>query len=799
MYNDDVESSPPSPDPEPEPSLPSEGQERDPTRPVHVEFSVDLAHGERIQVTVEAQAGSGEVTITQRKLPEEGQPAPAAAPTAGPVTEPALMPVARRPAWWQKDRLAERLRALNRLCLPFQARWLFTAALAFYLITRLVHLASYPISFPSTEAIHTVLAANLLQNGLRSTEGELLPTFFRNDGRYTLGLSVYLQVLPYLLLGKSVWMARGLTALLSLLAALWAGWLLRDLAPPRPEERLSLWWSAPLLLALTPAWFVFSRSAFEAGLGVTFYTGFLYFLIAYRQSGGQNAARLLYLALLCGGLAFYTLGSLQVALVLTGLLFLAVDWRFLLRQPRRANLVALALVALLGMPLVRFWVVHPSEYAASLGLNDPVWDASLPWLLRLTRLASNYLSAFNPLYWFFPTRIDSPLYSMLGYGPLPWLLLPFTLWGIWLAIRHFRSNPRQRLLLLALLAAPAGAALAGTALPNLLGMVVPLLLFAALGLFDLLGRLRFLVSSGRLGASGAFPYALWIILAVAGLVMFNDALVNGPTWYRQYGQNGLQYGASQVFTAANDYSTHHPDRRILVSPEWAFQPDVLRQFFSSDYPNIQLGGPGPAMVNIDPNLGDDAYFMTASEYNKLLGSNKFKKPQVEQILNTPDGQPGFYLVRLEYSPQIEQILAEERAALNRLVEEETILDGQTVKVAHSAIEGSIGNLFDGSNETLVKTTGANPLVIEITFPQARKISGVRVHVGSEAARLIVMVTTNAGQTVSQVQEAGEVKDYKDVTLQFPSALDASVLRVEWLDINAPDISNVHMWELAVLH
>ena len=91
---------------------------------------------------------------------------------------------------------------------PRLGTWLFMLSLAVYLLTRLIRLPDFPIYFFTDEAIQTQQAANLLSHGFRSAEGVLLPTYFENGGQYNLSLSVYAQVLPTLLLGKSVWVTR---------------------------------------------------------------------------------------------------------------------------------------------------------------------------------------------------------------------------------------------------------------------------------------------------------------------------------------------------------------------------------------------------------------------------------------------------------------------------------------------------------------------------------------------------------------------------------------------------------------
>ncbi|MEE9188257.1 MAG: hypothetical protein V3U36_02730, partial [Anaerolineales bacterium] len=79
------------------------------------------------------------------------------------------------------------------------------------------------------EAIQTVSAANLLRDNLLDEERTFLPTFFKNGPYFNLSISVYAQVLPYLLFGKSVFITRTTSVLLSLLAAVSVSLMLRNI------------------------------------------------------------------------------------------------------------------------------------------------------------------------------------------------------------------------------------------------------------------------------------------------------------------------------------------------------------------------------------------------------------------------------------------------------------------------------------------------------------------------------------------------------------------------------------------
>jgi hypothetical protein len=106
---------------------------------------------------------------------------------------------------------------------------LVVLALLIYLASRFIGLNQFPIYFFTDEAIQTNLAADLTHNGFDSDTGEFLPTYLVNGNQYNLGPSVYIQVIPYLIFSKSVWVTRGICVLFTLLAALAVGLISRNI------------------------------------------------------------------------------------------------------------------------------------------------------------------------------------------------------------------------------------------------------------------------------------------------------------------------------------------------------------------------------------------------------------------------------------------------------------------------------------------------------------------------------------------------------------------------------------------
>jgi hypothetical protein len=658
----------------------------------------------------------------------------------------------------------------------------FLLALLAFVLTRFIGLDRWPIYFFTDEAIQSVQAVNLVHNGFRDAAGTLFPAYVQNGAYFNLSVSVYAQVLPYLLFGLSVIVTRGVSVLIALSGAAAIGLTLRDIFKVR------YWWIGTLLLSITPAFFLHSRTAFETVFGTSLYAWFLYFYLRYRHLRPRN----LYAALLFGALAFYAYSPMQAVVVATGLGLLLSDLRYHLRHWRLA-LAGLALLLVLALPYLRFQADHPDESWLHLRmLNSYLLDPGLTPDQKVQEFWQEYTTGLSPAYWYSPTNDrDLIRHLMKDYGHLLPITLPFALIGLIICLRRFKS-PAHRAILLALFITPLGGALAQVQVYRNLAFVIPVALLTALGLIQMLDWL-----SKRIPVKG-LALGVFAILGAVNFMMLNDALTHGDTWYTDYTLGGLQYGGEQIFDEARAVLRQSPATQILVSPTWANGTDVLLQFFMPDEPRAQMG-------NIDAfkysklELNDRMLLvMTANEYQRTIDDPKFTGIRVEQTLKYPDGSDGFYFVRLNYSPQADAIFAEEDAARRRPVQEDAIVDGQTVAVLHSKFDvGQLRDAFDGDSFTLVRTIVDNPCLIELTFPEPRPLTGVTLTTGTMDfnAAIILMLDTGETQTFSR----DYVQTGTDPTNDFPfdpaPARPIKTIRIEIKDLNVSGDAHLHVREI----
>ena len=720
-----------------------------------VDLHVNAPSGTRMRITFEAQEPGGR---TERQTVLLG-----------------AVPHGVKSLWF---RLADWVRGLT---------WdevLFGLAVLIYLASRLIRLADFPIYFFTDEAVQTVLAQDFIRDGLRGYEGQFLPTFFQNSRLYNLSVSVYLQVLPYLMFGKAVWVTRGVSALVTTLAAVWVGLTLKQVFHDRFP------WLGVLVLSVTPAWFLHSRTAFETVLATTFYAGFLYFYLRYRTASPQK----LYPAVVMAALTFYSYNPARAVILATAVGLLVLDWRYH-REHWQIVLKAFGLSLIAALPLLRFEITHPGTGMQQLTQLNSYWTQPLPLMEKVKRYGQEFLRGLDPRFWYLQdNEFINGRHVMKNYGHLPRLLFPVLVVGLGRAVKHFRSVP-YRTLWVAILAAPVGAALVEVGITRIMTLVIPAALLTALGFSAIVLWIE------RRRSLPARSLAVVVFVGLAGLNgwMMWDALKNGPTWSTNYGMGGMQYGARQVFGEIAEMLEENPDQKILVSPTWANGTDIVARFFFDDPLPFEIISIDSYISEYRPLDDHPLLLMTPWEVDQAVASGKFAVLEVERTLFYPNGQPGFYFIYPQYVDNIEEIFETERAARRVTRVGAVALDRMDVVVRYSALDmGEIEYVFDGDPNTLIRTYEANPLQLEMDFPQPLPISGLELRIGGEPTELTVFMFDETGETLLEARsEVKENPEPRTVSLKLDKVVEASSLKVLVRNIDNAEPAHVHLWELAI--
>jgi hypothetical protein len=292
------------------------------------------------------------------------------------------------------------------------------------------------------------------------------------------------------------------------------------------------------------------------------------------------------------------------------------------------------------------------------------------------------------------------------------------------------------------------------------------------------------------------------LLTIMSFSMLRTALVDGPTWYSDYGLGGMQYGAEQLFSTIPEELAKSPATRMHVSPNWANNPNSFLLFFLNEDQRSRVD-----MLNVDAflltkqNLDDSQLFvMLADEYQRAQASGKFVIQPPERIMAYPNGQPGFYFVRMRYADNADAVFAAERQARQALKQDIATLDGQQIVVRHSLLDGGqVADVFDGDDHTLMRGLEANPLIVELLFPTPRTAGSLGLTVGTMDFSVKVIATPADGSAPHEAtQEYRNQPDDPHVDLALPGgAQPLSKLRIEITNLNQGETANIHVREISL--
>jgi hypothetical protein len=193
--------------------------------------------------------------------------------------------------------------------------------------------------------------------------------------------------------------------------------------------------------------------------------------------------------------------------------------------------------------------------------------------------------------------------------------------------------------------------------------------------------------------------------------------------------------------------------------------------------------------------------MTPQEFDLARSSAKLQHILVEKTIPYPDGEPGFYLVRLSYADDIAEIMGREQASRRIPQQADVLIAGQKAHVKYSYLDmGDIDMAFDGDVNTLMRSMEANPLKLEISFAQPQRLTGVTVQVGGAPTRVqaILHPVVQDSQTANLPvfsQSVPATPDPRPVVLDFGGEFEVSGISLEVENVLDSEPAHVHVWEV----
>jgi hypothetical protein len=451
----------------------------------------------------------------------------------------------------------------------------------------------------------------------------------------------------------------------------------------------------------------------------------------------------------------------------------------------------MVLAILLALPYIRFQLQHGEETYFQLRLMESVLFRDIPIVEKAQALTENYLTGLDPRYWYNPGLDESPRHFMRGYGHLLLLTAPFALLGFLQTLRKIKISEYRTILMVAL-TAPLGGVFVAPGITRNLSFIIAAAIFTAIGII-MIGQWLERWFPYKLLAAGFFT-----LLSLTAFAMTRDALVNGPTWYDDYGITGLQFGGKQVFTQVEHLSHDEPDTTIYVSPTWANGTDIIKRFFIPDNLNVRVGNITGFLEEMGDLNSQMLFVLPEPEYNDIVDNKKLDNIRIEQIITYPDGRPGFYFVRLEYAPNAPAIFAAEKEERNQPRFEELDLNGEMVQIQYPYLDmGEITHMFDGDTFTLARVYKANPAVFTLSYLTPRFLSGLRATTGSMNFQICVRLYSVESKEIGSYCEAFyDQPDDPTVVIQFdhPNS-DISVVEIEIFSLEGGTPYKIHVREL----
>jgi hypothetical protein len=432
--------------------------------------------------------------------------------------------------------------------------WL-AVIIAIYLFSRLYLINSIPKSLYWDEASIGYNAYSVLKTG-KDEWGESLPLHFRAFGEFKLPVYIYSVAVSELILGLNVLAVRLPAVIFGLGAVLGLYALALKISKDKTIAILSAF-----TFTISPWFFIFSRTGYEATAGLALFIWAIYFLVlSFKKSWLLLISTLFFVA------SYYSYNSFRVlapVFIVPGLIF------WIINSLKKKNIksfvfLAVSLVIFLGS-LVPIYKLYRED--SGLGRLTTIGVESRGMAFAI---GQNYIKHFDSKF-LFVQGDTNPRSQIPGSPQLYWIDGLLILLGL-VYILVKRGGYGYSLLLLALLIAPIPASITKES-PHALRSILMAPIFS-------------LVTASGIGLliDWAKKYknivigVVVVIYLVLGALYFNKFL----TQYNKLSSLSWQYPYSQIFEKySSDFGKY---KTIYITDEYA-QPYIFALFYNQINPN----------------------------------------------------------------------------------------------------------------------------------------------------------------------------------------------------------------------
>lgn len=426
---------------------------------------------------------------------------------------------------------------MNKVRANALKKYLLLILCAFFLITRLYRVGDIPVSVYWDEASIGYNAYSISQTGLDEW-GKFLPIHFRAFGEFKLPVYIYSTVPFVKLFGLNEITVRLPTVLFSLGVLLLTFILARRLSG---DEKVAL--LCAFFLIISPWFFIFSRTGYEATAGLMFYLLGIYLFL------NKKSSWYIFFSVLSFILSAYSYNSFRIIIPITlpTLIFVGLD-NF--KKIKVLPLILSVIIVILSLiPVFRLY-----KYDSGTLRFQAVGAAP-------TTFFKNYLSHFDPNFLFISG--DQNLRSQqAGFGQLysiDLFLLPLGLLYI-----ISRKSKLAYLVVFITLISPIPASITKES-PHALRTISILPFISMISAYGVAGIKKYFNKS-----------FLEIIVVLVSAVFFINYFINFNKVYPIQSSADWQYGYKKIYT---DFADQFPKYdQILISDEYA-QPYIFTLFY----------------------------------------------------------------------------------------------------------------------------------------------------------------------------------------------------------------------------
>jgi hypothetical protein len=105
-------------------------------------------------------------------------------------------------------------------------------------------------------------------------------------------------------------------------------------------------------------------------------------------------------------------------------------------------------------------------------------------------------------------------------------------------------------------------------------------------------------------------------------------------------------------------------------------------------------------------------------------------------------------------------------------------------------------MLDGNPDSLARSFEANPLVVELSFPEPRRLEGLSIIIGSTEVQVTArLYASQDAQPVEYQRVLTGTVDEPKVFLEFSEPIEAKILYLEVNDLHQAEPGHVHVWEI----